>query len=313
MGRVGRLAAAAFALASLGALAEDSQWYLHAENDAGWGTDRWYTSGVRIGRSRSVPASAAPYLTFLRPRSTVEQRTEWGVRQELFTNDPKRIGRDEPDRPIAGRLLGFVARHDYTADIHQTFEIAAGVRGPSALGKSSQSLLHDIVSARPVEWPRQLPDRVDLSFAWVRSKGWTLLGPAGRSTVVLHHGFIAGNILSLAHAGLEVRYGGNGPGAAAWTPLLRFASTPIVQGAARGWSGFLGASARYVAHNALLTPRFDDRPESRIKRGVVRLATGLTWSARWGVAGLAVVHDTREFEGQHSPHLFSSVSLHFDF
>ncbi|MBC8024186.1 MAG: DUF2219 family protein, partial [Burkholderiales bacterium] len=191
------LAAAALVAAALPAQAApgDALWYLQVDNDVAFGTDRWYTSGLRLAR--------------------VKDGVEWGLVQEIYTPEAKRWRRGVSDRAPVGRLLASCARHDLLPDAFQTIEVMAGVRGPSAGGRRSAEVIHQIIPAPFVDWTRQLDDRFDGTIAAVRSQS------AG--TFKLHYGAQIGTQLAFAHAGAEARVGAARDGA---SRLLRFAATP---------------------------------------------------------------------------------------
>ena len=83
------------ALAATQACAEGARWYVQVDNDVIAGTDRWYTSGVRIAR--------------VSPPGRVE--TEWGILQEIFTPEAKYWVPGVDDRAPTARLLAYGARH----------------------------------------------------------------------------------------------------------------------------------------------------------------------------------------------------------
>ena len=82
-----RLCAAMFACLSLGACADDAAWYLQLDNDVVFGTDRWYTSGVRLARVARHESHAI----------------ELGLLQEIYTPEAKRFTFGTVDRPPAAR------------------------------------------------------------------------------------------------------------------------------------------------------------------------------------------------------------------
>jgi hypothetical protein len=132
----------------------------------------------------------------------------------------------------------------------------------------------------------------------------------------LHFGTVLGNQVMYAHTGVEYRIGS--PTARGLSSqLLRFAPTPPVTdgGApAEGWSAFAGASIRGVARNELLSEDYDPtKPALTVKRGIVRIAAGASYSLNWGSVSLTLAQDTREFAGQRSPHAFGSLTLHLTF
>jgi lipid A 3-O-deacylase len=282
-------------------------WHAQIDNDVAFHTDRWYTSGVRI--YRSVPLEeAAPVAAVLRLSSARTQRLDVGIIHDVYTADG-RADPSLPDRPNAGRLLLSLARHDVSPETLATLGIDAGVSGPAARGEEAQKLIHRIAPAPPTDWSRQVDNRADVQLvgAWSHRLGLDAIPGA----LVVHGGAVAGTITTFAHAGIEWRT--DGPAEAA-NPLLRFAATPPLPGNARGLSLYAGASLRAIARNRLFERREDDpKPQASYERRVSRVAAGIGWSDAWGVITLGLAQDAREFEGQHSPHRFGSLTFSIPF
>lgn len=260
------------------------RWYLQVDNDVVFGTDRWYTSGVRISRvTTSGPVE-----------------TELSLLQEVYTPDP--IDLHPVDRAPAARLLGAWARHERGPTTFLTWEVALGVRGPSALGEQSTREVHRLIPARYVDWTRQEPDQFDGQLTIARTDAW--------GSWRTHVGAVAGTEVVFAHAGGAFTFG-----AALDSPVLRFAPTPPWDGtAAQGWGGFVGASARLVARNEMLhQPYLPWMPEIERENAVGRLAAGLSWRAGWGSVVLAVAQDSKEFKQQAESHRFGSLLVHIPF
>ncbi|HUP31151.1 MAG TPA: lipid A-modifier LpxR family protein, partial [Usitatibacter sp.] len=165
---------------------EDPHWYMQVDNDSFFGTDRWYSSGVRMARVQRIGDHAL----------------EFGVLQEIYTPEAKRFESGSLDRRPAGRLLLSAARHDYGDSWHQTVELAAGVRGPAAQGERVAEFIHRVFPARDVDWSRERPNELDVQLAAVRSHSFSQLR--------LHYGAVLGNELAFAHGGVEWRIGDDG-------------------------------------------------------------------------------------------------------
>jgi len=294
-----RLAAGLAACAVLGAHAQanPSRWYLQVDNDVFYGTDRWYTSGVRVAR---VAQSG-------------DHEVEWGLLQEIYTPEAKR--QNDIDRPTAARLLGSFARHDRAPGMFRTLELDLGVTGPAALGRQAQELIHRIVPAPHEDWSLQRGNRLDAQAAWVQTQALESVRGAGWHAN-LHYGAVIGNQIAFAHGGLELRWGHGAPGELS-TPVLRFAATPpftLAAGERDGWSSFAGVNVRVVARNQLLDRSGLDPAVTPERRDVVyRAAVGLTWVTRWSSLAFALVQDSREFYGQRRPHGFGSITLELPF
>ena len=268
------------------ALLAAGMWYVQVENDVPFHTDRWYTSGFRIAHSHE---------------SREGRRLELGLVHEIYTPN---LNHPQPnDRPYAARLFASVARHDYTPQMHRTFEATAGVRGPSARGEQAQEFVHRFIPAPEDDWSRQLPDHADLQLIASQTQA---LGFCPRDMCAAHFGATLGTTQTFAHVGAELRTGG--PQRVA-SNVLRFAATPPMAGAT-GWSAFAGASARMVARNALLEGNADaGARDVRIKHGVVRVSAGVAWSGTWGSVTFALSQDSREFETQGSPVRFGTLAV----
>ncbi len=274
-----------------------AQWYVQVDNDVLYGTDRWYTSGVRLAR--------------VEPRGG--HAIEWGVLQEIYTPDARR--HDRLDRPPAARLLAVLARHDRGEGTWRTLEADVGVNGPAALGREAQDLIHRLVPAPHEEWHVQRDNRFDGSLVVAGTR--RLGAPAGDDVRLnAHYGVVAGTLVAFAHAGLELRVG-RGAAAALSSPVLRFAATPPLPagaGAQGGWSAFAGVSVRAYGRNRLLerNPAYPG-PTLERRDAVTRLAAGVTWIGRGASVVFAMVRDGRAFEGQRRPHGFGSIALHVPF
>jgi len=261
---------------------DDARWYLRIDNDVLWHTDRWYTAGERIAR--------------------VQGPWEVAIAQEIYTPEAKRF--NPVDRAPAARLFASLAHHQAGAGFFQTWEVDAGVRGPSALGEQSTREVHQVISAPFVDWSRQLPDRFDGSVVFTRTQSLA-------DSVRVHGGASLGTQVTFAHVGIEGRVGA---AAAPSSAMLRFAASPPFADGARGWSAYAGASVRGVARNELLSRNYVAfGPDPTRKDAVVRVATGLAWLGERGSVTLDIVQDSREFEEQRTSHRFGSLSLHYAF
>ena len=289
-------AAALAACASLAARAGEPGPYIQVDNDVVYGTDRWYTSGVRLA---DVVARG-------------DHALEFGVLQEIYTPEAKR--HDDIDRPNAARLLASLARHDREPGDWRTLELDLGVTGPSALGEQAQRTVHRFIPAPREDWSHQRSDRLDGQLVWSRTH--TLDDPRdGAPYFNGHYGIVLGNQVTFAHAGIELRFGHGEASRSLETPALRFAATPpLAEGDGGSWTAFLGASLRAVAWNHLLdfAPGLAmDTP--RMHHVVQRFLGGVAWTGRGAQVTFTLIHETREFVGQRRDADFGSVTLHLTF
>jgi hypothetical protein len=278
------VAAAGCALQASGA-GGDPQWYVQVDNDVAFHTDRWYTSGVRISR-------VAPHG---------DAELEWSVLQEIYTPEAKHFVPGTVDRAPSARLLLGLARHTRAPTCLQTFELAVGVRGPSAEGERVTDAVHRLVPAPEVDWSREEGDRFDAQVSAVHSQR------VGEAT--FHMGGVAGTARVFAHAGAQWDFG-----ATLDTALLRFAPTPPPRAGESRWGGFVGVSARVVARDRLLDRPYDPATEAPdLRRGVARIAAGVGVVQKWGSVVFALAADSKEFAQQRTGQRFGSLSVHVDF
>lgn len=279
-----RLAAVALVLLSSAAAAEDARWYLKTDNDVAFGTDRWYTSGLRIAR--------------------VQDGVELGLEQDVYTPAAKdwRPGKD--DRVPVSRLLASGAMHFEGPGSFQTLAAAFGVRGPAALGRQATTAIHHLISAPHVDWSRQLGNRFDAGVAFTRTQA------VGSDRFKVHAGATLGSVLTFAHAGFEVRVGDPRLSSAP----LRFAPTPPAAAGEPSWSAYAGASVRAIGRNALLSRNYDPfGADLEARRSMTRAAAGVAFTRRWGTLVLDVAQDSKEYDAQFAPQRFGSLAIHIPF
>lgn len=270
------------------ARAEDDKgrWYVQIDNDAAFGTDRWYTSGSRISR--------------------VQNGLEIGVLQEIYTPDAKNWDFGTRDRIPTARLIASIAQHFHGDGTYQTVELGVGVRGPSAMGERTTRAVHHVISAAHVDWSRQLPDELDVHVAGVRTQSVI------DDRFKVHVGAVLGNQVTFAHAGLELRFGDT----TLASPQLRFVPTPPFSAGVPicNWSAYVGVSGRAVARNELIGRNYDPfGPELTRRRTISRVATGFSLRQSWGVVRIDLVSESQEFDGQVHPTRFGSLALHIPF
>lgn len=288
-----RMAGLVLALASTGAAAAPeipARWYLQIDNDVVFVTDRWYTSGVRLARVVNTDG----------------HEWELGFVHEVYTPEQRNWEPGRSDRAPTARLLLDGARHTRMADVFDTIEVQAGVRGKSARGEQTTKFVHRAIPARDVDWDRQLPNRFDGSLIFARS--------FNEQPFRVHYGVNIGTQLVFGHMGAEMRFG---PGSRDIDfQVMRFAATPPFEHHkdGRGWSVFAGASVRAVAHNGMIGPNYDPGGKPINEQPVVgRLAAGAAWTFTNASVTFSLVHDTREFAEQRKPQQFGSLAVHWAF
>jgi hypothetical protein len=140
---------------------KSSIWTFDIENDAVAGTDRYYTSGLRIGWTS--PTSALPdFISTL--GHTVwgdgTQRIAIDISQSLFTPSNTQISPPDPtDRPYAGELTGDFSLIQDTARTHSVLGVDLGMIGQAALGEQVQNGFHRLIGQTTNKgWGYQVPN-----------------------------------------------------------------------------------------------------------------------------------------------------------
>ena len=283
-------ALAATAAVAAHAAEGDARWYVQLDNDLFFNTDRWYSSGLRVAR-----------VTARGPEAH-----EWALVQEIWSPEGKRFQYGMVDRAPTARLQGRFAWHHAGEALLQTLELGLGVRGRGAGGEATTSFVHHFVSAWKIDWSREVPSELDASAAITRSHE---VGP-----FAFHYGAVAGNELSYAHGGIELRSGTAG---GVFSPVLRHVASPpfsLRPVPAGGVTGFAGVSVRRVFRNQLLERGYDPEAPLPTRRDwVTRAAFGLIASRSWGELTFTLARETREFEEQRRPQDYGSVVLRIAF
>lgn len=279
--------ALALALAASHVAAADPRGYLQVDNDSLFGTDRWYTSGVRIARVSEHGVHEA----------------EFALVQDIWTPEAKRFVRGTIDRAPTARLVLAAARHDRSEALAQTVEAQLGVRGRGAAGERSTDVIHSFIAAPEVDWSREVSTRLEARLAATRSHRFDAMS--------LHYGATVGTLHTFAHVGAQYDFGP----VRFDSPMLRHAATPpFDRFGGRGWSAFVGASALAFATDRTLDRAYDPftvAPKLERLRG--RLAAGVAWHAGWGTVALSAAADTREFESQRQGQRYGSLAVSIPF
>ncbi len=240
----------------------DSIVTLQIENDAFSipGTDRYYTSGERLGYV--TPTGAVPGFVSEFGHAVFgegAQRMEIDVQQEIFTPaDTQAYDPNPDDRPYAGHLAIDAELIQDTETTRSLAEITGGVIGPDSLGQSVQNGFHSIIGDTPSRgWHYQLKNEPTLDFTGGRIWRADLVqfGDSGIGVQALPQVMAqVGNTEIYAQAGAILRVGSGldsdfGPavmqpamsGTDAYTPTQPFV-----------WYIFGGALGRVVAHDTLV-------------------------------------------------------------
>ncbi len=133
---------------------------LQVENDSLSGTDRYYTSGVRLGLTLPtghLPDTASHFGNWL--WGSGQQRVAFDLTQNMFT--PRLTQSVNPplnDHPYSAILLGTMSLVQDTDTTRNMLSLGLGVIGPAALGEEAQNSVHRITRSESAKgWETQLP------------------------------------------------------------------------------------------------------------------------------------------------------------
>ncbi|HEX6006369.1 MAG TPA: lipid A deacylase LpxR family protein [Burkholderiales bacterium] len=280
----------------------------YVENDILGGTDRYYTSGLKLGGAVGAEGLVerffhAPAERVLRHITDDPRGVQFGlfIGQQLYTPREIDIAPPQPsDRPWAAWLyVGGVAQ-SVSANRLQTVEFDLGVIGPAALGKEVQTAIHEATdSTHPKGWHNQLPNEPAFLLAYMEK--WRF-GPRSGVQLVPHFGATLGTVLTLARIGATVRAGRNMSGfgpdtiepGGAMLQGVRLRDPEYKEGIGE-WYLFAGADARAVAHNIFLDGNvFRSSPSVDRQEFVYDLKMG--FSVRVASARVSFTHTWRSEE-----------------
>ncbi len=308
------------------------------ENDLFAGTDRQYTSGVKLGWSSAdlENYSDSPYASPLLPlfdllpfinEKAYQKNLVFALGQNIYTPDDTEAFALVPnDRPYAGWLYigaGVVWKN---AEVRNSLVLNVGVVGSWSYAQESQRLVHDLRDLdHPKGWDNQLHNELGVVAIYEREWRW----PKHDRRVgfdwefIPHAGIALGNVQTYANLGGELRAGVNLPddfGTAAIGPAAT-TSTPVdgSQGAERsrfdlGLYVFARADGRAVAHNVFLDGNtFGNGPSVDRKWLVADLSVGAAVNYHNTKFAYAFVYRTEEFDGQEEAQIFGTLSVNFAF
>jgi lipid A 3-O-deacylase len=285
--------------------ADDSLLSLTFANDFFGGDDAHFTNGVAL--SWISPAFAKPppaALAWLPGIGSPQRQHHLNliISHRLFTprdTDTQRPVRD--DIPYSAQaLIGAAISSQDELDVH-AWSLTLGLVGPSARGEELQSSVHDVIGGDlPKGWDNQLDDAflANLDYTYRRRIGsW---GGDGRyrGDLLALGDVRLGNLLTLAGAGLALRYGKHLPDHYAVPPA--FLGDPNLGAQPTGgyrqrpaWYGYFLVDAATIAHAVFLDGTHDDdRLAVDYDPWMVRGILGARYEGRaWG-AGLEYVAAT---------------------
>jgi hypothetical protein len=293
------------------------------ENDALAGTDRNYTSGVRLGvtlPTGDLPGFVRDFGHWLWGEG--QQRLAFDLTQNMFTPRVTQAAQPDPrDRPYAAILLGTASLVQDDGNTRNILSLGLGAIGPPALGEEAQNFVHRIVRAKPTKgWDFQLPGQPVVQLTGERIWRVPVAQPGGRIEMDVLPQLTAGlgTWRIYAQAGMQLRIGqglDSDFGAARIRPGLSGgdafnATRPFA------WYVFAGADGQAIAWDETL----DGEPFANTRHVSPRplvgeFQVGLVLMVANGVrASFTQVWQTHEFYGQYG-HLFqfSSAALSIKF
>ena len=312
---------------------------LYIENDLFGGTDRYYTSGVKLSWTSTDLEKFAdtPYASPLLPlldrmpflnRQGFQKNLTFSLGQNIYTpDDTESSGLVEDDRPYAGWLyLGVGVAWKNAAERH-ALTLQIGIVGSWSLGEESQRGVHEARGlGSPQGWDNQLSNELGVNLAYLRTwryphkservgLGWELLPHAGATV---------GNVHIFANAGAELRVGFNLPDDFGTASISPAESTPTAvegeQQARRprvfdlGAYVFLKADGKVVGRNLFLDGNtFADSHSVDKKWLVAEISAGASVNYKNTKLTYALIYRTIEFDGQEEGQLFGSVTVNVAF
>lgn len=292
------------------------------ENDLLGGSDRFYTSGLQI-------AARSPSRDLPGPLRWLDQRLDglgwpgqvrwgFGLGHQIYTpRDTLTPNPDPRDRPYAAFLYGALVLQRQEANALSTFELQAGVVGPSALGEFIQNNTHDLIRDYSANgWSRQLKDEPAVNLVFERVQRISLGGVAGNGLDILpSFGVSLGNVATHATAGATLRLG-QGLDADFGPPRIRPALVgsafldPPSDGARLGWYLFASAQGRAVARDIFLDgSTFRDSPSVDRRLLVGDIAAGFVVHWRGLRFSYTQAWRSEEFYGQRGGQAYGSVGV----
>jgi hypothetical protein len=310
---------------------------LRVDNDFFAQRDEGYTSGLQlqVATPELPPAGddacldplgrwLQARLDGLRPGGDGAANLVYGLAQTIYTpRDGKRREPDPDDRPYAGVLTVGAGFNRRDGDALRSNELLLGVVGPASGARGTQSFFHRVFSSQHFRgWSHQLENEPVFMLRHQRAQRqgagrWSGLGTPLAWDAITAWGAALGNLRTAAEVGLELRLGRSLPDDFGSNPARSGPEGwPPPGGGERGaapsfaWHAFLALEGRWVLHDIALDGNsFRDGPSVDRRPWVGDVALGLALrSGRWRMA-LARTYRSREFDGQHSPPSFGSLTL----
>jgi len=311
---------------------------LYMENDLFAGTDRYYTSGVKLSwsspdlaRLEDTPYSS-PFLPLINLLPYIQddhfqKNLIFALGQNIYTpDDTETASLIQNDRPYAGWLyVGFGVVWK-TAQVRNSLMLNLGVVGPWSYAEESQRLVHELRDiGHPQGWDNQLNNEFGAALVYSRTLRWPEIpSRSGLNFEILpHYGAAIGNVHTYANVGAEIRFGLNLPddfGTSAIGPSAS-TSTPVdgQEGAHRsrfdlGLHLFARCDGRAVGRNIFLDGNtFSDSHSVDRNLFVADLSVGVAMNIKNTKLAYAFVYRTKEFKAQEHAQVFGTISLNWTF
>jgi len=307
------------------------------EEDDFWAPDnrdRHYTHGIRFSATSGDvhdPGWRAPFdwlasgLPIFAGGSDpdVVRRYNLVAGQNMYTPENGGLINPDPhDRPYAGWLYGGVGlMQDSHSNEFEELDLKLGIVGPGSMASETQTKFHLLINVATFRgWHTQLRDEptADLFYTrkwryWQpidaeRDWGWDVI-PEAAARIGNVYDYLAGGGMIRLGRNLRVDYG---PPHADLNLGSDYINPDRADVGGIGFYGFLGAEGRAVARNIFLDGNsFKASPSVEKLPLVGDLEGGLagTWG-HWRVA-YTYVYRSEEFEHQHAPDHYGSLSLTF--
>lgn len=301
---------------------------LYVENDVFAGSDKDYTSGVRL--QNTLTAADTPELLrdvtrIMRPLKD-QDPTEVGfvIGHHIYTpEDTDATALIPDDRPYTGWLYAGLARFDSdfkessdpSNDDVTTVELLLGVIGPLAQGEEFQNGIHDLIgSDEAMGWDNQLDDEITAMIAAQRQVR-SLAGGLGpiKFDLLSRASLSVGTPFTEAEIGETLRLGLWLPrdfGVSVNEPALVSPATVRRYQRERSFYVFGDAAGRVVGYNSFLDGNLDGDSHSVDRElFVADLALGAALQLNRFRMAYTLVYRTPEFEEQDEGQVFGSFSI----
>jgi len=306
--------------------------HVHFENDLFTGTDRDYTSGLKVSlispdlvsfvESGKLPEWSLEYiyrLPFINdPDPALKRKVEFSLGQNMYTPaDTDRHDLIVDDRPYAGWTYFAAAFHTKSNKRMDTIELQLGMVGPGSFAEETQNLVHDLLDQQRANgWEHQLKNEPGMAAIYERK--WHLAPFFSRGSfaidAITHLGGALGNVVTYANTGFETRLGWNLPDDFGVSLIRPAGNTSFSVRQQQGGYLFAAVDSRAVLRSIFLDGNTFAHSHSVSKKPFVAdLAVGAAVYFQQFKLTLTQALRTRQFDGQADNHAFGSLTLSFFF